>query len=231
MGKIVVIEGTDFSGKTTQYELLKKRLNEKGLVFGTDSFPNYESESSFFVREHLKGTFGTGSDDVDPKVASIFYALDRYASFKMRPWGDIYRGGGNILFSRYITSNVVHQGAKIKDIDAKKEFTEWLYNFETNVLGIPKENVTIFLDMPIDKIIELKKKRLVEQNGLASSGSSVDIYEDDMDFLKRSYENAKLLGKYLNWVFISCVNEKNEIRSIEEINDEIFSIVLNVFNS
>lgn len=229
MSKIVVIEGTDFSGKTTQYELLKKKLNDAGILFGTDSFPNYESESSFFVREHLKGTFGKGSEDVNPYVASIFYALDRYASFKMHPWGEIYNLGGNVLFSRYITSNVVHQAAKLESIDEKKEFTKWLYDFETRIMGIPKEDVTIFLDMPIDKIVELKKKRLIEQNGLSSSGSSFDVYENDINFLKKSYDNAKILGKFLNWKFISCVNDKNEIRSIEDINNEIYALVLEIF--
>lgn len=231
MGKIIVIEGTDFSGKTTQYELLKKRLNEAGYEIGTDSFPNYEDASSFFVREYLQGAYGKHAQDVDAKAASLFYALDRFDSFKKHAWGKDYLAGKDILFARYITSNVVHQAAKYKDLEEKKKFTDWLYNVETGILGLPKEDVVFFLDMPIEKIIELKKERLKEQQGKTSSGGTFDVHEEDINFLRDSYDNAKFLGNYLGWVFISCVDEENNIRSIEDINNEIYEKVIEIINN
>ena len=231
MGKIVVLEGTDFSGKTTQYEKLLSRLKAEGIEFGTDSFPNYDSHSSYFVTSYLRGAFGEDATAIDPKVASTFYTLDRYASFKTRDWGNIYRNGGNILFARYITSNVLHQASKYDTFEEKKQFIDWLYDYEVGMFGLPKENCTILLDMPPETAQELKRIRLEQQNGLSSNGSEKDIHESNTEYLRKSYETAKEVSKYLGWNVVSCVDENGNLRTIEDIHEEIYKIVLDTFDS
>lgn len=228
MGKIVVLEGTDFSGKTTQYEKLLKRLDDLGVKYGTDSFPNYSEDSSYFVRAYLHGEFGNNPNDIDSKVASSFYTLDRYVSFMKHSWGNIYRSGGNVVFARYITSNVLHQAAKLDNFEDKKKFIDWLYDFECGMYHLPKEDCVILLDMPPEKAQELKQKRLIEQHGLTSSGGVIDIHENDKEYLRKSYETAKEVSEYLGWNIVSCV-DGDRIKSIDEIHDEIFKIVSKVF--
>ena len=228
-GKILVIEGTDFSGKTTQYEKTVEELKKKGYLFGSDSFPNYDSWSSSFVTAYLRGEFGNDAMSVKPKVASCFYAMDRYASFMQRGWGKTYRDGGNILFARYLSSNILHQASKYDSWEEVKEFIDWLYDFECNLLGIPKDDCVILLNMPPEKAQELKQKRLKEQNGLSSNGSEKDIHEDNADYLRRSYEIALKVADYLNWKVVDCVNSEGQLKTIEEINKEIMMIVESVF--
>ena len=228
MGKILVIEGTDFSGKSTQYDILLKRLYEEGFVVGSDSFPNYDSESSFFVKSYLGGLYGDDANKIDPKTASIFYTMDRYHSYMTRDWGKVYREGGDIVFARYITSNVLHQAAKYSSWEEKKAYIDWLYDMECNVMGIPREDFTIFLDMPPYKAQELKKQRLKEQNGLTSSGGVIDIHENNISHLISAYENAKQVGNYLGWKVVSCVDKNNELKPIKEISEEIYTIAKSV---
>lgn len=229
MGKIVVIEGTDFSGKTTQYDKLKERLTKEGIVFGTDSFPNYGEPSCYFVESYLRGTFGEDATAIDPKLASTFYTLDRFASFKGREWGKIYRDGGNVLFARYITSNILHQASKYDTWEEKKSFIDWLYDYECGLFGLPKEDCVILLNMPPEMAQKLKVQRLKEQHGLSSNGSEKDIHESNAEYLRKSYDTALQVADYLGWKVINCVNDKGELKTIEEINDEVYSIAKSVF--
>ena len=128
MGKLIVIEGLDGSGKSTQLELLPKALKTKGIDCKSVSFPDYESNSSALVKMYLKGEFGTKPGDVNAYASSIFYTVDRFASFK-KNWGDYYNKGGIIVSGRYTTSNAVHQTSKL-DKDSWKDFLDWLYDFE-----------------------------------------------------------------------------------------------------
>lgn len=228
MGKIIVIEGTDFSGKTTQYEKLKERLEKEGFEVGTDSFPNYESESSYFVRAYLGGKFSETAEGVQPKVASLFYGLDRYASYKTKDWGRIYDDGGNVLFARYISSNILHQASKYHTKEEKTEFIKWLYETEVGLLGIPKDDEVILLDMPPDWGQKLKEKRLQEQGGLSSSGGVKDIHELDKDHLIHAYETALSVAEILNWKVIKCV-ENERLKTIDEIHKEIYDFVISIF--
>ena len=156
MGKILVIEGTDCSGKTTQYEKLCERLKSENIKFATDSFPDYESDSSHFVREYLAGKFGEKPSDVSGRTASVFYGVDRYSSYMTKEWGRVYREGGNVLFARYITANLLHQACKLKTEEEKEKFIDWLYDFEVGTMGIPKEDNVILLKMPFELVKELK---------------------------------------------------------------------------
>lgn len=223
MGKIVVIEGTDCSGKSTQYEKLCERLKNENIKFSTDSFPDYDSGSCFFVKEYLAGTYGLHPSDVSAKTASTFYALDRYHSYKTKDWGKTYRDGGNVLFARYITSNILHQACKLETQEEKEKFINWLYDFEVGTLQIPKEDKVIMLKMPFEKIKELKKAR-----GTTSSGTR-DIHEEDEEYLKRAYENSIWIAEKFNWNIINCVDEDGNIRTIEDIHEEIYKIVKKEF--
>ena len=223
MGKILVIEGTDCSGKTTQYERLCERLNKENVHFATDSFPAYDSDGSFFVREYLAGKFGTKPGDVDGHTASVFYAVDRYYSYMTRDWGRVYREGGNVLFARYITANLLHQACKLKTEEEKIKFIDWLYEFEVGNLKIPKENHVILLKVPFEIIKELKAKR-----GHTSSGAK-DIHEEDEEYLKAAYDTSIWIAERLGWTIIECVDENGNLRSIEDIHEEVYQVAKKVF--
>ncbi len=223
MGKILVIEGTDCSGKTTQYEKLCERLKKENIKFETDSFPDYNSDSSFFVREYLGGKFGEHPSDVDGHTASTFYGLDRYYSFKTKTWGKEYIEGGNVLFARYISSNLLHQACKLKTEEEKEEFIKWLYDFECGTLGIPKENNIILLKLPFELIKELKAKR-----GVTSSGTK-DIHEADEEYLKTAYDTSIWLAEKLGWLVIECADKNGNLRSIEDIHEDVYKVAKKVF--
>ena len=223
MGKILVIEGTDCSGKTTQYEKLCERLKNENIPFATDSFPDYESESSYFVRQYLAGKFGDKPTDVDGKTASVFYGVDRYSSYMTKDWGKVYRDGGNVVFARYITANLLHQGCKCKTEEEKNEFIKWLYDFEVGTLKIPREDEVILLKMPIELVKELKAKR-----GKTSSGAK-DIHEEDEKYLEEAYNTSLWIAEKLGWTIVNCADENGNLRTIDDIHDEVYKIAKRVF--
>ena len=136
MGKLIVFEGTDGSGKATQTALLCQTLTERGIPFRRLAFPRYEEESSALIRLYLGGAFGSHPDDVNAYAASTFYAVDRYASYK-QDWGEYYRQGGLVIADRYTTSNAVHQTAKLPE-EERRPFLDWLFHFEYGLLGLPR---------------------------------------------------------------------------------------------
>ena len=146
MGKLIVFEGTDGSGKSTQFNLLCSRLQEQGTQFQRLVFPQYSEPSSALLRMYLAGEFGPHPTDVNPYAASTFYAVDRYAAWK-KVWEKSYRAGSLILSDRYTTSNAVHQGSKLAQAD-QPAFFDWLVGFEYGKLELPKPDAVIYLDMP-----------------------------------------------------------------------------------
>ena len=148
MGKLIVLEGTDGSGKSTQFRLMAERLTAESRAFRHIVFPRYSQESSALIRMYLGGEFGTNPSDVNAYAASAFYAVDRYASYK-QDWGQWYEDGGLVLSDRYTTSNAVHQASKEQG-EARSTFLKWLYEFEYGKLGLPKPDLTIYLDVPTD---------------------------------------------------------------------------------
>lgn len=157
MGKLIVLEGLDGSGKSTQLDLLEKNLNDLKINIKKVSFPEYERESSAPVRMYLNGEFGSNPNDVNAYAASVFYAVDRYASFKLS-WEDFYNNGGTVISGRYTTSNIIHQCSKLRD-EEKEDFINWLYDLEFEKMAIPKPDLVIFLDMPIEVSQKLLLKR------------------------------------------------------------------------
>ncbi len=219
MGKLIVIEGLDGSGKSTQLELLYKNLKEKGIDCRTVSFPDYEHPSSTLVKMYLGGEFGQKPEDVNAYAASTFYAVDRYASFK-KYWGEYYNNGGTIIAGRYVTSNAVHQNSKLSE-DKWEAFLNWLYDFEYNKMGIPKPDKVIFLDMPIEVSQKLMSGRY------KGDEDKKDIHERDTDYLEHCRKSALFTADYSGWDKISCA-KNGEARTIEDIAEQVLSEVLSV---
>lgn len=217
MGKLIVIEGVDSSGKETQTKLLFEYLQEKGVNVKKISFPDYKSDFCMPVKGYLAGQLGDNPDDVNAYAASSFYAIDRYASYK-KNWGSFYENGGVIVCDRYVTSNIVHQAMKIKG--DKTAFIEWLSDYEYEKLGLPRPDVVIFLDMPPVAAQYLMKNRANKITGEAQK----DIHEKNADYLNAAYENACGVAENQGWRRVVCAKGL-EIRTIEDIHKEIVSIV------
>lgn len=219
MGKLIVIEGLDGSGKSTQLNLLPKLLKEKGIDSKSVSFPDYESDSSALVKMYLGGQFGTKPDDVNAFAASVFYTVDRFASFKTG-WGKYYNDGGIIISGRYTTSNAVHQTSKLNESEWES-FLSWLYDFEYEKVKIPRPDKVIFLDMPIDVSQKLLSGRY------KGDENKKDIHEKDTEYLEKCRKAAYFTAKYSGWTVIPCAKDGSP-RKIEDISKDILEEVLKV---
>ena len=219
MGKLIVIEGTDSSGKETQTKRLFEKLEEKGLKVKKISFPNYDSPACEPVKMYLAGAFGEDAMKVNPYPVSTMYAIDRYASFKT-DWEKFYNEDGIIVTDRYVTSNMVHQASKIKDLDEKKQYLNWLEDLEYEKMGIPRPDLVIFLNMPTEMAVKL----MAERKNKITGEEKKDIHERDKEYLKESHANACKIANTYNWKEIKC-SDGERIKSIEEIGEEVFSLV------
>ena len=217
MGKLFVIDGTDGSGKQTQFNKLKERLTKDNIEYRVVSFPNYDSPSSSLVKMYLSGEFGKDAKKISPYVASTFYAADRYATFQTG-YKKYYDDGGIILADRYTTANMVHQAGKISDKVERKKFLDWLWNFEFNLYGLPIPAEVFFLNMPVEKSLELIKNR---ENKFTHT-TAKDIHESDVNHLKDAYSAACDVAKDYNWYEIKCVKD-GKIRTVEDIHEEIYA--------
>ena len=213
-GKIIVIEGLDGSGKSTQIEYLKNKLSRQNVC--QIKLPDYDSDSSALVKMYLRGDFGKKPEDVNAYAASAFYAVDRYANFKMK-WKDNYDRGDIIISDRYTTSNAYHQATKISKED-RAEFFYWLEDFEYGLMGIPEPDAVIFLDMPIEISQKMMSKRY------EGDESKKDIHESNLDYLYKCRDAALDAAREMGWFVVQC-SDGNEPRTIDDIGNEIFSIV------
>lgn len=218
-GILIAIEGSDGSGKATQSSRLCDRLVREGKNALKIKFPNYNCSSSSMVKAYLNGEFGSNPDDVSPYVASTFYAVDRYSSYK-KAWGIFYNNGGIIVADRYTPSNMIHQGAKIKDKEEKQKFLDWLLDFEFGIFGLPMPDYVFFLDMPPEYSVKLLDDR-IDDKGV---DHDKDIHERSLEYLTQSYNNGYEIAKLYKWHIISCV-EDGKLRSIDEIHEEIYQTV------
>lgn len=216
-GKLIVLEGIDGSGKSSQYRRLCKRMEKDGIEYNHIVFPRYDKDSSALIRLYLSGQFGSNPNDVNPYAASTFYAVDRYASYK-DDWGKIYEEGGLFLSDRYTTSNAVHQGSKLSDSELPV-FFEWLSDFEHSKIGLPKPDLVIYLDVNISLSLERMQRR---QSG---TGMKADIHEKDIDYLQRCLRTADKAADYYGWVRIPFMKNGLE-RDVDEKNDEIYKLIL-----
>lgn len=211
-GTLIVLEGIDGSGKETQASLLEKKLKEKGREVMHISFPDYKSPSSALVKMYLKGDFGKNPEDVNPYAASLFYAVDRFASYRMK-WKDFYQRGGIIIADRYTTSNMVHQMTKYEDKKERKDFLSWLEKTEYEELELPVPDLVILLDIPLGVSENLVKER-------ARQGGSMDIHEQHLDYLRKCHDAYQELVNLYGWKRIPCT-EEGKLRTIEDIGEDV----------
>ncbi len=216
MGKLIVMEGTDGVGKSTQFSLLRQRLAQAGKAFETIVFPQYQEPSSALIRMYLGGEFGTRPGDVNAYAASMFYAVDRYASFQKK-WGSYYQRGGLVLCDRYTTSNAVHQASK-EPPEQRQAFFRWLYETEFCLFGLPKPDLVIYLDAPIELTEALMRSRESKTN------TSADIHEKDLEYLRICRQTGKEAAAYYGWKIVDCA-AYGTMRTIEDIHEEVFHLV------
>ena len=218
MSKLIVIEGTDCSGKETQSKLLVESLTNQNKKAVYLTFPNYNSPTGKIIggpylgkEEICKSYFKEGASHVDAKVASLYFAADRY--YNLQQIIDYLNKDYIVIMDRYVSSNMAHQGGKIKDKEKRYEMYQWLEKLEYELLGLIKPDITIFLHMPSEYTKDLKKNRI-----------SLDEHEKDEEHLKQAeLAYLELKDKY-NFITIDCV-ENNKIKTIEEMHNEILNVI------
>lgn len=213
MGKLIVIEGTDGSGKSTQFRLLTDRLESEQVKFQKLVFPQYSEPSSALIRMYLGGEFGKSPSDVNAYAASAFYSVDRYASYR-KVWGKWYEEGGLVVSDRYTTSNAVHQTSKEPE-NKREDFLNWLYDFEYDKLGLPRPDLVIYLDVPTDFTEKMLRHRETETH------TQADIHEQDTQYLATCRRMGRAAAAHYGWTVIRCVRD-GAMRSIEDIHEEIY---------
>ena len=214
--KLYVIEGLDGSGKATQATLLTDYLTGKGIPCRKLSFPDYNDPSSTLVKMYLHGEIGT-LEEVNPYGASLFFTVDRYASYK-KDWGSFYENGGIVIADRYTTSNAVHQCSKLPP-EQWESFLGWLFDYEFHLLGLPAPDEVIYLQ--VDPAVSQK---LMTQR-YHGDESRKDVHEKDTEYLARSRCAAEYCAAHLGWAVVHCTSGDN-MRSIEDIQAEVQEIVL-----
>ncbi|MBP6890691.1 MAG: thymidylate kinase [Veillonella sp.] len=220
MGKLIIIEGGDGSGKATQTALLKERLEREGYNVRTVSFPNYDSPAAMPVKMYLAGDFGKKPSDVNPYVASTFYAVDRFASYR-QDWQEFYEKGGLILADRYTTSNMIHQAVKYDDPAERDAFLDWLDDLEFGKFGLPRPDGVCLLDVP-----EAVTERLMANREHKTGGATGDIHEKDTGYLLRVHEAYDELSRRYGWHRIYCADETGEqLRTIESIHEDVYNAI------
>lgn len=218
-GKLIVIEGGDGSGKSTQFTLLKQRLEQDGTLFYTTKFPRHGEASSYFVDKMLQGGYGS-LEKQNPYRTSLFYALDRFDAAPEII--DSLEKGIHVILDRYTSANIAHQGSKISDPEERKKYITWLEDLEYNICGIPKPDKVYYLHMPTYHALQLMEKRKREEG----TTNSVDIHEADASYLMRTEEAYLEASKiFSNWEKIECA-EESEIKTISTIHNELYEMIL-----
>lgn len=215
------IEGSDSSGKKSVTELIVQQLRELGYKAVKLDFPQYGKDTSTLVKMYLNGDFGKKADDVNPYVASSFYAVDRVGSY-LAEWKHLIEDPKTIIIcDRYTGSNAIHQTTKLNSLDEQQSFLNWLFDFEITKMGLPQADKTYFLDMPPHKSIELMKMRANK----FTNEEKKDIHEADNSFLNRSYETGKWVASQWSWDVIPCT-KNDELLSLESISNKILEDIL-----
>ncbi len=216
MSKLIIMEGLDGSGKSTQTELLQSYFNTNGIKYKKIKLPDYDSPSSTLVKMYLGGEFGSNADDVNAFAAGAFYAVDRYASYKLN-WKKDYDDGVLILADRYATSNSIYQMEKI-DESEWDAYLDWSADFEYSKIGIPRPDCVIYLDMPVEISQRLMSGRYNGDEG------KKDVHEANVRFLNRCRKSALYAAEKQNWHIVPCSDGENPL-SIEKIHKKIINII------
>ena len=218
MGKLIVLDGLDGSGKTTQFEIIAGKLGKEHSIKPI-SFPDYDNPSSALVKMYLGGEISGSAEGVNAYAASSFYAVDRYASYKMF-WEENYRSGDIIFASRYVSSNAIHQMVKLPESEWDS-YLDWLDDYEYGKLGLPKPDMVIFLDMPVEISQRLMSGRY---NG---DETRKDIHESDIAYLKACRKSALYASKRLGWKVVECSFD-GEPLPIEKISERLLHLIKEV---
>ena len=216
--KYFVIEGTDGSGKKTQADLLVSYLRKNGWKASIKSFPNYYSQSSGPVKMYLSGELCEKADEMDAFSASALFAVDRLCTMKILEKQD----DEILVLDRYMESNLVHQGSKIKSDEELKKYVDWAVDFEFTKLKIPRPDVVLFLNVPPETSMKLAEERLAYK-----SGASNDIHEKDREHIQNAHKTGLKLAKMLGWKIVDCTDENGKMKSIEEIHGKIVAQISN----
>lgn len=201
MGKLIVIDGIDGSGKSTQSAKVYEELYKQGRNIRLISFPNYQSETGTIIYNYLHGDLGSTADSVNPYGASVLYAMDRYYSY-IKSWKSFYEQRDSIILTcRYTSSNAIHQTAKL-DRELWNGYIDWLWDLEFNKLELPKPDLVLYLDLKPEISFEMTKKRQAE------TGQILDIHEKDEDYLIRCSKAGTYVANKLGWKKIQCYEEK-----------------------
>lgn len=217
--RLIVIEGLDGSGKSTQFVRLTEYLNKKSVKIKPISFPDYNERSSTLVKMYLSGEISENAEDVNAYAASSFYAADRYVSYK-KFWEKDYKEGSMILAARYVTSNCIYQMTKLPDAQWRA-YLEWIEDYEYVKLGLPRPDLVIFLDMPV----EISQQLMTARYG--GDESKKDIHESDVRYLHSCRRAALFTASKQNWKIIECSRE-GKPRSVDEIFGELLGYIENL---
>ena len=216
-GKLIVIEGAcDGVGKTTQYNLLKNYLEEKGYNVYNHHFPSYNTKQGKLACEYLNGDFGLPKD-LSPYLINSMYAVDRALTWKLE-LKEKYDRGNIILLDRYTTSSLIYQSCLFKTDKEKEEFINYVNEYEYEKLGLKKPDLVIFLTGDFNVFTELRKNRKDYE------GNSNDIHENDINLMKKIYDNSSFVAKKLGFKIVNCT-ENGKLKTIEEIHSEIKKII------
>lgn len=230
MGKLIVIDGLDGSGKKTQADILYNRIKEMGRDVHLIDFPDYKSDSSGPVRMYLNGEIGKDPSKLNPYMCGLFYTADRAIQFS-RSIFDLYNRDDSIIISnRYVSANVIHQGSKFQSAKDKEDYFDWIYEIEVEKVGLPKEDITIVLSVPVEVSQRLMDERYKQ------SGGHKDIHESDIAYLRKCYDTVDVVVNHsssvgYNWVKIDCCDASNNIRSREDIQKDIWEKVRPIIES
>lgn len=216
MGKLLVLEGLDGSGKSTQMGLLEQKLQAREIPYERIKAPDYSSPSSALVTMYLNGEFGSHPNDVNAYAASTFYAADRYACFRTK-WNQAYSDGTFVIADRYTTSNAIFQMPKL-DRELWDSYLSWLDDFEYKKLALPRPSLVIYLDVPVEISQKLLEKRY------AADGGKKDVHEQDLEYQMQCREAASYAAKSCGWKIVPCA-ERGNLRNAEDISNDIFDLV------
>lgn len=215
-GKLIVLEGTDGSGKATQACLLAQHLAREGRAFREIDFPRYGNPFAEPAKLYLDGALGAHAGDVNAYAASVLFAVDRFASYK-EDWGGAYEAGELILANRYTTSNAVHQASKLP-AGEREAYLRWLFDLEYHRMGLPAPDLVIYLDLPTELSEAMLRKRQ------QATGTHADIHEQDEDYLRACRDNARSIARQLGWTVVRC-DRDGTVRPPEDIHREIWNLV------
>ena len=218
MGELIVFEGIDGSGKSTQFKMMCKRLEAEGREFKSIVFPRYDKPSGVLAKMYLGGEFGKDPDSVNAYAATSFYAVDRIASY-LQDWREYYESGGLVITDRYTTSNALHQGAKMATED-REAFFKWLYEYEFDYLGLPRPSHVFLMDIEA----EIAAKRLVRRQN--ETGTDGDIHEKDMNHLENCVQSGRQVAELYGWDIVECA-PNGLPRSEDEIHQELYEMLIN----